>query len=134
MPNDNLQGVAKVCTPHLQQKRQKIWTSPFVSNWFYQFVIKINYEKFSGSKNILWRSSTKWYTFLAYFWAISCIFGPTKNFFETYFIILLHIQFQEAVFNQSVKSTSKNIEKRLRYRYFCKISLNQHRFGTVPIK
>ena len=44
--------------------------------------------------------------FLADFWAISCSFGPTKNFFETDFIILLHIQLQEAIFNQSVKSTS----------------------------
>ena len=84
------------------------------------------------TKNILWRSSYKICSIFADFWAISCIFRPTKKFFETYFIILLHIQLQEAISNQSVKSASKNIEKWLRYRFSCKISLNQHNFGTVP--
>ena len=65
-------------------------------------------------------------------WTISCIVGPTNKNFEAYFIILLHIQLQEVIFNQSVKSASKNIEKWLRYRLSCKISRNWYNFGTVP--
>ena len=57
------------------------------------------------------KEQLKYFSIFADFWVISCIFGPTYKNFETYFIILLHIQLQEAIFNQSVKSASKNIEK-----------------------
>ena len=36
------------------------------------------------TKNILWRSSYKICNIFADFWAISCIFRPTKKIFETY--------------------------------------------------
>ena len=47
------------------------------------------------------------------FRAISCIFSRTKKNFETYFTILLHIQLQEAISNQSAKSTSKILKNGL---------------------
>ena len=94
--------------------------------------MKINLEKISSSKEYFMKEQFKIFSIFTDFRAIFCIFGPTKKFFETYFIILLHIQLQEAISNQSAKSTSKNIEKWLRYWIFCKISLNQHCFGTVP--
>ena len=43
------------------------------------------------------------FSIFADFWAISCIVGPIKKIFEAYFIILLHIQLQEVIFNQSIK-------------------------------
>ena len=73
---------------------------------------------------IFMKEQFKNFSIFADFWAISCIVGPIKKNFEAYFIILLHIQLQEVIFNQSVKSASKNIEKWLRYRLSCKISLN----------
>ena len=57
------------------------------------------------------KKQLKYFSIFVDFWVISCIFGPTYKKIETYFIILLHIQLQEAIFNQSVKSASKNIEK-----------------------
>ena len=78
------------------------------------------------------KEQLKYFSIFADFWVISCISGPTYKNFETYFIILLHIQLQKVIFNQSVKSASKNIEKWLRYRLSCKISLNWYNFGTVP--
>ena len=63
----------------------------------------------------------KIYSIFTDFRAISCVFGPTKKNFETYFKILLHIQLQEAISNQSAKSTSKNIEKWLRYWIFVRL-------------
>ena len=73
---------------------------------------------------IFMKEQFKIFSIFADFWAISCIVGSIKKIFEAYFIILLHIQLQEVIFNQSVKSASKNIEKWLRYRLSCKISLN----------
>ena len=84
---------------------------------------------------IFMKEQFKNFSIFAGFWAISCDCRPSKKIFEAYFIILLHIQLQEVIFNHSVKSASKISKHCSDIGYLVKlvsISLNWYNVGTVP--
>ena len=55
-------------------------------------------EKIKNKKYFM-KEQFKIYSIFTDFRAISCVFGPTKKNFETYFTILLYTQLQKAISN-----------------------------------